>query len=68
MYIKLLHKLSWIRIHKNLIPQKLTTILCSSNSYTTINTNISYNWPAFLAASWLNSGYTSSYTLIRMCY
>ena len=29
-----------------------------------INTNILYNWPAFLATSCLNSGYTSSYESI----
>ena len=23
----------------------------------TMNINIPYNWPAFIAASWLNSGY-----------
>ena len=53
-------------IHENLIPQKLITVcvLYGINSYTTINTP--YNWPAFLAASCLNSGYTSSNALIRI--
>ena len=31
--------------------------------HTTINTNMMYKWPAFLAASCLNSGYMSSYAL-----
>ena len=42
-------------------------ILYSINPYTIIiKTNIPYNRPAFLAASCLNSEYTSSYTLIRV--
>ena len=32
---------------------------------TQYNTNIPYNWPAFLA---VNNGYTSLYTIIRICY
>ena len=55
---------------ENLIPMKINNhyIPYSFNTYTIININIPYNWPAFLAASWLNNGYTSSYALIRMCY
>ena len=45
------------KAHKNLIPTKL--IQYSINSYTTIS--IPYNWPAFLAAYYLNIGYVSSY-------
>ena len=39
-------------------------ILLLFNSYTTINTP--YNWPAFLAASYLNIGYLSLHELIRI--
>ena len=52
-------------IHENLIPMGLTTIPYSTNFYNTINTNISYNWPAFLV---VNNGYISSYSLIRVHY
>ena len=51
------------KIYENLISMKLTNIQYSINSYT-INTP--YNWPAFLAASCLNIGYTSSYELIKI--
>ena len=52
-------------IHETLIPMKIKNLTVQ---YTT-NINIPYNWLAFLAASWLNSGYTSSsYTLIRIRY
>ena len=47
------------------MPAKLTTIPYSSNSYTITNTNIPYNWPAFLAASRLNNEYASSYAFIE---
>ena len=39
-----------------------------NKAYLNKDYNISYNWPAFLAASWLNSGYMSSYALIRIHY
>ena len=43
-------------ICENFISMKLTTILFNTKSYNTIkNTNIPYNWPAFLA---VNNGYT----------
>ena len=45
-------------------PNEILNQQYSINSYTTIN--IPYNWPAFLAASCLNIGYTSSYELIRI--
>ena len=41
-------------------------LLYSINSYTTINTNIPYNWPALLAASCLDSRYIYSYALIML--
>ena len=49
-------------------PQKYSSYLYSVNSYTTINKTINtlYNWPAFLAASWLNIRYVSSYELIKI--
>ena len=45
-------------IHKNLIPMEINNyrLPYGINYYTTTNTNIPYNWPAFLAAFWLNSG------------
>ena len=56
-------------IHENLIPTKVTIIRYNTKSYNTINTNIPYNWPAFLAMNDVrNNGYTSSYALIRICY
>ena len=43
-------------IHKNLILMEINNyrLSYSINCSTTTNTNIPYNWPAFLAASWLN--------------
>ena len=57
-------------IHKNLIPMKLITRLYSTIQYNktqtvSYNTNIPYNWPAFIA---VNSGYITSYALIRISY
>ena len=48
---------------ENLIPMKL--INCTVQTYNTINTNIPYNQPAFLA---VNNGYTSLYALSRIPY
>ena len=50
------------KICKNLIHTKLITILYNTTQQ---NTNIPYNWPAFLA---VNNGYTSSCALIRIGY
>ena len=52
-------------IHENLIPMKINNHTIQQYSYTTNNTP--YNWPASLAASCLNIGFTSSYALIRIC-
>ena len=56
--------------HENLILTKINNHKpYSINSCRTITqTYISYNWPAFLAASYLNSVYTPSYVLIRIRY
>ena len=53
-------------IHVNLIPMKIKNHAVQYYSYTIINTP--YEWPAFLAASCVNSRYMSSYALIRICY
>ena len=52
--------------HKFGPQRKLRIMQYSINSYAPIN--IPYNWPAFLAASCLNSGYMSLYALIRIRY
>ena len=56
-------------ICKNLIPTQLinnhTVQYKLQNVRTQENTNIPYNWPAFLA---VNNGYTSLYALIRIGY
>ena len=56
------------KIQENVIPTKLNnhTIPYTTNSYITItNTSIPCNW---LAGPQLNSGYISSYALIRIGY
>ena len=60
-------------IYENLIPTKYNNHIVQYkllyvHVHITTNTNIPYNWPAFIAAFWLNSGYTSSYALIRIHY
>ena len=48
------------KIHENLMLTKINNhmhILYNINSYNKYKYNIPYNWPAFLAASYWNSGY-----------
>ena len=52
-------------LHAYIIHGLTKSIQYSINSYTTINTP--YNWLAFLVASCFNSGYMSSYVLVRIC-
>ena len=57
------------KIYENLIPMKINYFIQYKPVYIhATNTYIPYNWPALLAASWLNRGCASSYILIRICY
>ena len=56
------------KIRINLTPTKIKNHAVATVTLTQKLTHLIANWPAFLAASCLNSGYMSSYALIRIHY
>ena len=55
-------------IHETLIHMKINKHIVQYKLSNKHKQTLYCNWPVILAASQLNSGYTSSYALIRICY
>ena len=64
------HKLKIKNLNENMILIKINTshTIQYEHLHNNKHKHMPYNWPAFIAASWLNSGCTSSYALIRIQY